>query len=113
MRQVWVFGLLAGASLAAHADDNCEPLRAKIEAQIAGTGVTGFSVRTLDVNAEAPGEQVGICANGTKKIVYARAAGAAAVAPAARPSVPAKRKADDILTECKDGSISRGGDCKP
>ena len=123
---LFAFALAASAS---HAADNCEPLRAKIEAQIAGTGVTGFTITTVDAAADVPGKVVGSCDNGTKKIVYARGSGptravpappaASAAAPAPVPRPVAKPKAvkkatreEDILTECKDGTVSMGGSCK-
>ncbi|MDO9146279.1 MAG: DUF1161 domain-containing protein [Hydrogenophaga sp.] len=120
-----LFALTMSAT-AGHAADNCEPLRARIEAQIAGTGVTGFTVTTLDAAADVPGKVVGSCGNGAKKIVYARGSTAPvvrAVAPAAQalapPVTPKPRltkkatRDEDMLTECKDGTVSRGGSCKP
>ncbi|WP_372658653.1 DUF1161 domain-containing protein [Hydrogenophaga sp.] len=121
-------------STASHAEP-CEPIRAKIEANIASNGVTGFTVSTVDADAVAPGEVVGTCDNGSKKIVYARGQDAA-VAPtkpptpaaAATPDKPARPAASAatgaankpartpdhrILTECRDGTVSMGGDCKP
>ena len=102
--------------------DNCEPLRERIEANIASKGVTGFAVTVVDANAAAPGDQVGTCGNGTRKIMYLKGAGAQAPAavpatvqkpPVATPekSRPAPKEA--ILTECKDGTVSMGGTCKP
>jgi hypothetical protein len=113
---------LAGA---AHAD-NCEPIRAKIEAQIRDAGVAVFTVTVVPNAVAAEGEAVGSCDNGQKKIVYARGS-AATPAPAAMPPSTAARAPasvppasprprrptpeSDILTECKDGSVSRGGSC--
>jgi len=121
---------LAFATSAVHAADNCEPLRAKIESQIAGAGVVDFTVNTVDAAADAPGKVVGQCGNGLRKIVYARGTGAARAAPtpptapaganAVVPRVRAKPKAghkitpeEAILTECKDGTVSMGGRCSP
>ncbi|MDZ4356963.1 MAG: DUF1161 domain-containing protein [Variovorax sp.] len=95
----------------AHAQSNCETLRAEIEAKIAASGVTNFSVVTVDAAATASGQVVGSCDLGTKKIVYQREGGAASPAPAAA-SAPAPR-GEPMLTECKDGSVSMGGSCKP
>jgi len=113
---------------AAQAPDNCEPLRAQIEANIAAKGVTGFALSVVAADAAVTGEVVGTCGNGTRKIVYAKgAAPAQATAPApapaqpkavqpakpARPSTPQRSaQDDDILTECKDGSVVRGRNCK-
>jgi hypothetical protein len=123
---------LALVASTGHAADNCEPLRAKIEAQIAGTGVTGFTITTVDAAADVPGKVVGTCDNGTKKIVYARGTGPVRAAPTPTPAAPAAAAAtapvqrpvakpkvtrkttreEDILTECKDGTVSMGGSCK-
>ncbi|QFZ83724.1 DUF1161 domain-containing protein [Variovorax paradoxus] len=95
----------------AHAQSNCDTLRAEIEAKIAASGVTNFSVVTVDATATASGQIVGSCDLGTKKIVYQREGGAASPPPAST-SAPAPRGAP-MLTECKDGSVSMGGTCKP
>lgn len=107
---------------AAHAD-NCEPIRAKIEAQIRDAGVAVFSVTVMPQDAPASGKVVGSCDNGQQKIVYTRGVAAveapAAVQPARPASPPPVRPVrrptpeTGILTECKDGSVSRGGTCPP
>lgn len=119
--------LLALASTTSHADP-CEPIRARIEAQIRDAGVATFTVTTVDQDASVPGEVVGSCDNGSKKIVYAKGdaganPGPQAAAPASqlppKPARPALRQpvnptpTHQILTECKDGSVSMGGTCKP
>ena len=43
--------------------DNCEPLRERIEGNIASKGVTGFTVTVVDADASVPGDQVGTCGN--------------------------------------------------
>ncbi|MEX1165560.1 MAG: DUF1161 domain-containing protein [Hydrogenophaga sp.] len=110
----------------AQASDSCEDLRARIEANIAGNGVLNFSVTVVDAAAAAGGQVVGSCSLGSKKIVYARNALPTATtkptarAPAPRPmpvpaaATPATKpgKDNNILTECKDGTVSVGGDCK-
>ena len=97
---------LAGAAHAA--GSSCDALMSEIEAKIRVGGVTQFLLTTVDVNAQVEGRVVGTCELGTKKIVYVpAAAGAAAPArPAAKPGEA------PILTECKDGSVSMGGDCR-
>jgi hypothetical protein len=93
----------------------CEPLRLEIESKIKGAGVTGFSITTVEASASAPGKVVGTCDQGSMKIVYLRlqpASGGAPAVPAPANSVPAKRGADAIVTECKDGSVVTNGDCK-
>lgn len=129
LKSIPILITLALAASAGHAADNCEPLRAKIEANIATKGSADFTVSTVDAAATVPGQVVGSCDNGAKKIVYARGSGpvrpatpppavqalatAAVPRPAAQPKV-AKRstREEDILTECKDGSVSMGGNCK-
>ncbi|MCY1543199.1 hypothetical protein D9M68_790040 [compost metagenome] len=119
------------AASAVHADP-CEPLRARIERQIASRGVQNFSVIAVDVAQEVPGKVVGSCAFGAKKVVYARGeqhvrdhqryardpqrvklqvSSLDALAMAVRP--PASTPDDHILTECRDGTVSRDGHCSP
>lgn len=86
--------------------ESCEPLRAQIEAKIASANVTGFTVSTVDASATVPGQVVGSCELGSKKIVYLREAG-----PAASPTV--RPRSAPMLTECRDGSTPVGGTCKP
>ncbi|WP_291013202.1 DUF1161 domain-containing protein [Hydrogenophaga sp.] len=111
---------------AAHAD-NCEPIRARIEAQIRDAGVARFSVTVVPNDTPVTGEVVGSCDNGQQKIVYTRGVGAEAPgipappnAQSARPTSPPPVRPvrrptpeTEILTECKDGSVSRGGTCPP
>ena len=87
----------------------CDALRAQIEARIAAAGVNRFTVTVVDAQATAEGQVVGSCELGTKKVVYQRldAGGASTSAPS-----PARTGEAPILTECKDGSTSVGGDCK-
>ena len=97
--------------------DNCEPIRSQIEAKIKASGVTSFTVTVAETNATIAGKTVGSCGKGSKKIVYlAGPQAGGAVPPAATASAaavkPMKKKASPILTECKDGSTSVGGDCK-
>ena len=96
-------GLSAAATAAQAQADNCETIRAGIDAKIRASGASGYALTVVDADAKVPvGRVVGSCAVGTKKIVYAPA-DAAASAPA---------RDEPILTECKDGSVTRGGDCK-
>jgi Protein of unknown function (DUF1161) len=97
--------------------DNCEPIRAQIESKIRAAGVVDFSVTAVDSSASAAGKIVGSCASGTMKIVYARGDERGKVSPP--PVAPSKSAASTskgsnaaILTECKDGTVSMGGDCK-
>lgn len=106
---------LAGAIAPAQAQVTCESLSAQIDARIRASGVTRFSLRTLDVAEAAPGKVVGSCDKGAKKIVYLQTAAdsvAAASGPARpMPKSPPRPSDDGILTECKDGSMSVGGTC--
>jgi len=109
--------LACGAAAAAP----CEPLRREIEAKIARAGVAAFRVTAVAAGASVPGKVVGSCEQGAMKIVYerlARADGEARPAPASAPTpakapTPLKRSNKGVITECKDGSIVRGGDCTP
>jgi hypothetical protein len=93
---------------------NCDEIRSHIEAKIRASGVSAFTLVTIEAQAPAAGRVVGTCALGTRKIVYVR--GNASV-PAASASAPAStagsRPVRDapMLTECKDGTVSLGGTC--
>lgn len=112
---------------AAGATTSCEALQAQIAARIRAAGVVQFTLTTVDADARADGKEVGRCELGHKKIMYARGASAVtpvaptaapAAAPAAVPSAPRTRAApsrpatEAILTECRDGTVSMGGDCR-
>lgn len=84
----------------AGAAETCEAIQARIDAKIRASGVQAFTLRTVDAAAKVDGKVVGSCDLGTKKIVYAQT------------SAPARAVPDAILTECKDGSVSMGGDCR-
>ena len=115
-----------GAAFAQTADqpaNNCEPIRSRIETNIASKGVSDFSVTVVDEAAPVSGEVVGQCDRGRKKIVYERgmkpagAVGGVSVTPATpraapQPAAPPPSADHGILTECKDGTVTRGGDCK-
>lgn len=116
---------------AAGAATSCEALQAQIAAKIRAAGVVQFTLSTVDADASAGGKEVGRCELGRKKIMYARGASVAPpvapkvappvappTAPAAVPNAPRTRAApsrpatEAILTECRDGTVSMGGDCK-
>src|SRR5688572_1611854 len=89
----------------AFAAATCEELQQSIEARIRASGVASFTVTTVDAAASAPGQVVGTCDQGRKKLLYAR--GAAASAPAKqRPAASA------VITECADGRVLTEGSCK-
>lgn len=87
--------LMPAASLA----NNCETIQKQIETRIKASGAVGWTLTTVPVDTQVPGKVVGQCDLGRRKIVYQPAASAAG-----RPEPP-------LLTECKDGSVSLGGDC--
>lgn len=107
---------VAGATGLAQAT-TCEELRAEIEAKIATAGVARFTVVVAEASALlVPGARVvGSCDRGGKSIVYevqAGSAAAGAAAPNAAAGRPRAPRAAPILTECRDGTQSVGGDCK-
>lgn len=103
--------LVACSAAAGHAQGtSCEDIRAQIDAKVRASGVNDFSLDILDADAPSSGRVVGSCELGTKKIVYERSASGQQPAPQ---QVRPKPKSSPIITECKDGSVSMGGDCKP
>jgi Protein of unknown function (DUF1161) len=112
-----LFVPLALACTASYAD-NCDSLREQIEGKIKAAGVASFAVVVADSAANVPGKVVGTCAKGAKKIMYTQQSAApssgtpAPATAASKPHLPAKKPAEAILTECKDGSVSVGGSCK-
>jgi len=108
--KLWSISMALAFAGAAHGAENCEALRSQIEAKIAASGVTRFSVTTIDANAQVTGQVVGSCDLGSKKIVYQREGAPPADGATARPApAPAGER---ILTECKDGTVTVGGSCK-
>jgi hypothetical protein len=96
----------------AQGPDNCEPLRLQIEQKIAANGVSEFSVTVVDVEADAAaGTVVGSCDRGRQKIMYIK--GQNVSQPANRTTAPLPKGNSGILTECKDGTVTMGGTCKP
>ncbi|RSZ45943.1 MULTISPECIES: DUF1161 domain-containing protein [unclassified Variovorax] len=95
----------------AHGAEDCEALRTRIEQKIAAAGVARFTVTVVDANAPANGQVVGSCELGSRKIVYEKdvGTGPGSAPAAASPSPPPSR--EPMLTECKDGTVSMGGDC--
>jgi Protein of unknown function (DUF1161) len=87
-------GLLLLIVSAAAYGQTCESIQSGIDARIRSSGVDQFTLTIADAGAPATGKVVGTCDKGSKKIVYVRSGSSA------------------ILTECKDGSVTYGGDCK-
>lgn len=103
-RHLLVTAVLLIAISDSRADDNCASIRAGIEAKVRASGVAHFTLSTVAADARVAGKVVGTCDRGAKKIVYVQAAASAQAMPPRGP--------DRILTECKDGSVSVGGDCR-
>ena len=111
MLRMALSALLALFTTAGASAVTCETLRAQIETRIRAAGVTVFTLEVVDAGHTAAGKVVGTCDKGAKKIVYEQGRSAERSPPvAAKPS--ATRRNDAILTECKDGSVSVGGDCR-
>lgn len=109
-------GLLVATAPAAHAAAGCDQLRSEVEGKIAAAGVTRFSVTVVDANAPVTsGKVVGSCELGSKKLVYETTPAAPGTPGTAAVAAPAVRGAgsERILTECRDGTVSMGGACKP
>jgi Protein of unknown function (DUF1161) len=79
----------------------CDEIRARIDARIRASGVAAFTLAIVDAAASAPGRSVGNCDRGAKKIVYLQSGKGSAA-----------REAPGMITECRDGSVSVGGDCR-
>lgn len=113
-RALSLAAVLSLAFATAHAG-NCEDIRARIDAKIKTTGVANYTLTIVDAAANASGKVVGSCDLGSKKIVYNKDPSANQT-PAAPPSPirskPSPSNSSAILTECKDGSVSVGGDCQ-
>jgi hypothetical protein len=88
----------------------CEELRAQVQEKIRNAGVQDFDVSIVRADADVAGQVVGTCDQGAGKLIYTRPA--PPVDPAAQATPPAE-PSQPILTECRDGSVSMGGVCKP
>jgi hypothetical protein len=64
-----VGSMCAGPALAA---DNCETIKAQIDAKIKNVGVAVYKLSVVGANETANGKVVGTCEAGKKKIVYWR-----------------------------------------
>ena len=104
-----VLAALLAAAGAAHANSNCDSIREQIDAKVRATGVSRFTLTVVDSAASAPGRNVGSCDRGSRKILYVQEGRAEAAPAGSAPRPPAK---PGVLTECKDGTVSVGGDCR-
>jgi hypothetical protein len=83
----------------------CEDLQKSIEARIRANGVATFAVIPVDAASSAPGQVVGTCDQGRKKLLYVRGAAASA-------SAKQNPAASAVITECADGRVLTEGTCK-
>ena len=111
MLRMALSALLALFTTAGASASPCEALRAQIETRIRAAGVTVFTLEVVDAGHAVAGKVVGTCDQGSKKVVYEQGRSAERSPPAAA-KPPATPRSDAILTECKDGSVSVGGDCR-
>jgi len=112
MKYRLLISLMLAFAGAAHGAEDCEALRTRIESKIAAAGVARFTVTVVDANATAAGQVVGSCDLGSKKVVYERDVGPMREGVPAAAGSPSSSSSEPILTECKDGTVSVGGDCK-
>ncbi len=103
---------LAGTAGTVHAAEDCEALRTRIESKIAAAGVARFTVAVVDANASTNGQVVGSCELGSRKIVYERDVGTGAGSAPVAAGPGSAAVGEPMLTECRDGTVSMGGDCK-
>ncbi|MFT3665305.1 DUF1161 domain-containing protein [Piscinibacter sp.] len=80
---------------------NCDEIRARIEAKMRAAGVAEPRLLVAEKDAKAAGKVVGSCDLGRRQIVQLPH------------GASAPRGGDAILTECKDGTVKLGGDCRP
>ena len=76
------------------------------EAKIRVAGVKDVVLSVVEAESRVSGKVIGSCDLGWKKIIYSQPSSAEASQPRFKPPE------EHILTECKDGSVTVGGDCK-
>ncbi|SFN33895.1 DUF1161 domain-containing protein [Variovorax sp. OV329] len=103
--------LLAWGSAGHAQSSGCDAIKAQIDAKVRASGVNDFVLSVVEADAPAGGRVVGSCELGTKKIMYERTGTASS--PGTAPAPAPRAKSQPIITECKDGSVSVGGNCKP
>jgi len=109
LRAWWAAAVLGLGSVPALAA-SCEDIRAQVDAKLRASGVAKYSLTVVDSAASAAGRTVGTCDLGTRKIVYLQTR--AGADPAAAAPKAAQPGAAGIITECRDGRVSVGGDCR-
>jgi Protein of unknown function (DUF1161) len=89
--------------------NNCQAIQAQIETKMRASGVTQFSLTTIDASARPTARVVGPCDLGAKRFVYAQGTSTSSQSV----QLPVRPKAAAMLTECKPGhSVSPSGECK-
>jgi hypothetical protein len=96
-----IVALLVG-SPASYAGNNCDAIRAQIDAKVRAAGVDRFVLSVVDAQAKADGKIVGSCDQGSKKIIYRQTDHVTLDHPQTEPGE------ERILTECRDGSVTYG-----
>lgn len=102
----WLLLCTLAAAGPAVAASNCEAIRDQIDAKVRTSGVQRFALAIVEGQAKVTGRVVGTCDMGSRKIVYSTDTAAGGRAVVARP------RDEPLLTECKDGRVSVGGDCR-
>jgi len=112
-RVVTAAACLLATSVFAAVGKNCEELRTEVAAKFRARGVNAPNIEILPAAQTTSARTVGTCELGTKQLVFFP--GEYNALPAASSHVPkaspACRARDEILTECKDGTVSVGGSC--
>ena len=117
MRRMTLAPLLLLFTCTASYSQTCESIQSQIDLKIKAAGVKNFTLKVVDAGIETTGKVVGTCDRGSKKIVYLQNDLAGRSSPAlqtfpGKASRPVKTDSDALLTECKDGTVTYGGDCK-
>ncbi len=110
------------AAAPAAASPTCDDLRQQIEAKIRARGVSQPVLRVIEAGATPGGQIVGSCERGARRIVYqagaaegpamASPAAPAAAVPLGQAVAPQPPRKPAVITECADGRVLAGGDCK-
>jgi len=82
MKLLATTAVLLFVSVPAHAQGpkSCDELKTEIAAKLDAKGVKGYTLDIVAKDKDAEGKVVGTCDGGTKKIIYTKAAAAAASA---------------------------------
>lgn len=67
----------------------CDEIKAGIDSRMRERGLSGFALTVVEATASEPGRVVGVCGQGSRKILYRPGAGGASVAAPAGGAAPA------------------------